>query len=260
MRLYGHIVSFNFMTYFRYPLELIAAALKPLLEFGMVILFWSIVAVSSAGAVDFRHIIAYFLVATAVSNLVFISGLKFGSSLAKAIKSGDISQYLVRPLPVVRFYHASLIGGMGVTYLVSLIFLVLGFVIMPPASWLAVGLFLVSLPLAVAISYSINVLVGTVAFYFVEASSIKNVMNHIIGVFSGAMVPLTFFPGTLKTVTLALPFQAVVFGPTQALRATTLNSQTLVSLLIAAGWAVVLGLWAAWAWRKGLRNYEAVGM
>jgi ABC-2 type transport system permease protein len=260
MQLYLRIARFNFGTYLAYPFELVAAALRPVIDFGFVLLFWSIVAASSAGSVNFRKIAAYFLIATAVNNLVFLSGIKFGSVLAKAVKYGDISNFLIKPVNVLHDYLATMIGNMGVTYAVSGIFLLLGLVLQPPASLLACLLFFAYLPLALIISYSINVLVGTVAFYFTEASSIKNVTNHIVSVFSGAWVPLSFFPGTLRTIVSFLPFQAAVFGPTQALQTTSLNSTAVTAIAVSTGWAIVLYAVAMIAWRKGIKHYEAVGI
>jgi ABC-2 type transport system permease protein len=138
----------------------------------------------------------------------------------------------------LHYYQAAMIGNSAVSYASSVIFLIIGIIMQPPASLLAVMLFVIYLPLAFAIAYGINVLVGTVAFYFTEAGSIKNVVAQVASVFSGALVPLAFFPGELKALALLLPFSSAVSGPTQALRATQMTSQAWWQLLLAVFWAL----------------------
>jgi ABC-2 type transport system permease protein len=260
MLLYARVAWFNFATYLAYPLELLATFLKPFINLGFTLLFWSIIAASSHGAINFRQIISYLLIASAVSTALLLNNLRLGSSLAKAIKSGDISYALIRPVIVPFFYLAVRVGSLGMSYAVSAVLLIAGLIMQPPASALSFVLFLLFLPPAMAISYCLNMFVGIIAFYFTEADSIKNVIGHFINVFSGTIVPLTFFPGTLKTIVLLLPFATAVFGPAHALSNAAINTQTWLSLASGYAWAIVLLMITNKLWRKSLRQYEAVGM
>ncbi len=260
MRLYVRVAWFNFGTYWAYPFELAAAVLRPAVEFGLRALFWSAVALGAPGTVDFRTIMAYLLVASGVSSLTLMSYVRYGSWLGKSIKFGDINHELILPVNVLGYYLAAMIGSMGVSFGLAALFVVIGWWLVPPASWLGVGLFGLHLVLAIVIAFSINVLVGSIAFYTTEVAGFKNVVSHIANVFSGAIVPLSLFPGVLQVVALSLPFAAVVYGPVNALRLTAWTSAEAVSLVVAVGWAVTLLPLALWTWQRSMRRYEAVGL
>lgn len=260
MLLYARVAWFNFATYLAYPFEMMAAFVRPFITLGYTLLFWGIVAASSNGAINFRQIVAYFLVAVALSNALLLNNLRFGSLIARAIKNGDISYPLIRPVHVPFFYAASRIGGLGMTYVVSAIFLLTGLILQPPASLWSLLMFVAFLVPAVVISYSLNLLIGVLAFYFTEAENMRFVFNHIMNVFAGTMVPLTLFPSTLKVLALALPFAGTVFGPTQALRTAIPTGEMVLELAITCAWAVVLFIAISKAWRYSLRQYEAVGI
>jgi ABC-2 type transport system permease protein len=258
MQLYSRVALFNFGTYLTYPFELFALSIRPVVDLGFRLLFWGIVAASAPGVVNLHSIIAYFLVATALSYIVF--GMKFGSWLAKGIKSGSMNADLVRPTNILPYNFAAMLGGMGVTYAVAAVFLTAGLILAPPASWLAVLLFLAYMPMAIAISYGLNVLIGTVAFYTTEAGGIKNVAAHITNVFSGAIIPLSLFPHTIKNVVLLLPFATEVYGPVQALRVTHMTAAIWGGLAVGLMWAVGLLALGSWAWHQGLKHYDAIGI
>jgi ABC-2 type transport system permease protein len=260
MSLYGRIAWFNFATYLAYPIELAAAVVRPVFEFGFVILFWSIVAASSRQAIQINGLISYFLLATGMSDLLLLSGVKFGSFLAKEIKRGKLSNALIKPVNPLLYEFSQLLGNRGVSTVVAIIFVALGLIVQPPSSWLSVGLFLIYLPIAAIISISLNILVGTVAFYSTESSAIKNVASHMIQVFSGALVPLYLFPETLKTVVSILPFTTAVYGPVHALQTTTITTEVWMGLGSGLVWSVLLLWLALFIWRKGLKKYEAIGI
>ena len=260
MKLYGQVAWFNFGTYLAYPLELFASITKPSLELGLRLVFWGIVAASSPGTISTRQVIAYFLIATSLSNLFLLDSIRFGGWLARGIKSGDISSDLLKPTDILTYNLAVVFGRQGVTYLVSLGFFVIGMIVAPPSGLLSIALFITYIPIALGISYGINVLVGTVAFYFTEAGSIKNVVAHVSNIFSGALIPLVFFPGTLKTIAILLPFSAAIYGPVQALHSTQVTNQMWLQLISGAVWSVVLVVVSNKAWRNGMKHYDAIGI
>lgn len=141
----------------------------------------------------------------------------------------------------------------------AVVFIIIGLCLQPPTALGAI-LCMAYMPFAAAITYGLNVLVATIAFYTTEANSVKNVVAHVINVFSGTLIPLSLFPPLLKMVAITLPFSATVFGPIQALHTTALQGASLTGLLSACVWAIALVIIGELAWRKGVRHYEAVGI
>jgi ABC-2 type transport system permease protein len=259
MQTFWKIASFNAGTYLTYPFELLAALLRPLIDFGLRIMFWGAIAVGSPN-INLRHITAYLLTAAAISTVTLIGGVKFGSYLAKAIKLGDLNHALLLPTRVLNYELAEMVGSMGVSYIIAGIFLLVSLFIEPPRSIVGIGLFLVMLLIALAISFGLNVIIGSVAFYTTESNGIKNVFAHVINIFSGSFVPLSLFPGSLKQFALLLPFSPAVYGPTIALRSVSLTGELQTQLIVGILWALILIPLSLFVWRLSLRKYDAIGL
>jgi ABC-2 type transport system permease protein len=76
---------------------------------------------------------------------------------------------------------------------------------------------LVGLPLslfmAFMISFYFDYFVGLLGFYSESVWGISTVKEIIVTVFSGALIPLQFFPDALQKMLLLLPFQAIYHTP-----------------------------------------------
>lgn len=260
MRVYWDIVRFNFLRFLTYPIEIWATVLKRLIFTGFLILFWIIVSQSSDGTLQARPLIAYFLISGGINDLIAGQSLRFARFLSYAIKNGGINSYLIRPVQIVPYLYASNLGEEGLTIILGALTVIIGIFLSPPTTFLNVIFLLLFLIFAVAISFACNLLVGTFSFYTPEASSFRYAAGHIIRVLSGAMVPLTFFPTTFRSIAMATPFAAMIYAPTNALQTSSFTSDFWHQLVISLIWAIVLPIYALWRWNTSLRNYDAVGI
>ena len=260
MLLYLRIAWFNFSTVMAYPFELLASLLRPFIGIGFQLIFWSIVAASAPNSFEIRPLIAYFLIANGVTTLILANDFKFGSYLAKSIKYGTINSQLIRPVSVPRYALAEVYGRMGIRCLVGVAFIIAGLTMQPPYTFIGSLLFIVLLIEAACVSYGLNILIGTIAFYTPESGGVKNVFSHISSVFSGLIVPLALFPTTLKSIALWLPFAAIAYAPTSVLGHGRLVTNPIVSLVSGALWSIVLITLSGWWWKRSLRRYDAIGL
>ena len=256
MHSYWSVMRFNFSIYSAYPLEVVAIIARRLVELGFLALFWSIIAHSSSGQIHTQQLMAYFLIATGIGEITMVLSLKIGRELARAIKFGQISSYLLMPSALIPMLVAEQVGKSGVGMMFAVVTIVLGVLLEPLPGLLALGAFLIAFVIACAISLSLNLFIGAIAFRTIEATSIKNVGLHVIKVMSGAIVPLSLFPGSLRTVVLALPFASAVYAPARALSGHLEPHLLIVGLL----WAIVLLPVSFWFFKRGLRSYEAIGL
>ncbi len=70
-----------------------------------------------------------------------------------------------------------------------------------------------SLLMAFMISFYIDYFVGLLGFYSESVWGLSTVKEIIVTVFSGALIPLQFFPEAMQKVLLWLPFQAIYHTP-----------------------------------------------
>jgi len=260
MGIYFDIIRFNFLRFLAYPLEIWAAIIKRVINVGFLVVFWSIVARSSQGTINFVPLISYFLISSSVNDVISAEAQRFGKYIGDLVKHGAFNTYLIRPLSLIPYLYSSCLGERSLSLILSAIIFILGIIISPPSGVLSVALFIVFLSLAVVISLSINLMVGILHFYTPEASNFRYTISHVIKVFSGAIVPLSFFPDSFRWIVQLSPFPGMVYAPVTSLHITSLSPAVWQSLAVNAAWAVVLLAIAVMWWKKAIKHYDAVGI
>ncbi|MCL5784534.1 MAG: ABC-2 family transporter protein [Patescibacteria group bacterium] len=258
--IYLNILKFSFLRFFAYPYEILAEIVRSLIVMFFLIFFWSVVARSMDQQFTISSIISYFLIASGVKDLVMADYGEFGGVLGELIKSGKISNYLLRPAEAVPSIYAFSLGRVGISVLVSIANIVAGMWINPPTSWIAIVFFLIFLLNAILIGFTFNLMEGVLYFHSPDASGFRNALNHVIQVLSGAMVPIYLFPDAVRMVVQLTPFPALVFGPVNALRINNFSSQVIFDLSVAVMWGILLNFVIYYFWQQSAKKYEATGI
>jgi ABC-2 type transport system permease protein len=71
----------------------------------------------------------------------------------------------------------------------------------------------ISVALAFLINFYFNYILGMTSFWFVQADGVRRVVYLMSMFFSGALIPLAFFPDPLRAAQYFLPFQYTVYVP-----------------------------------------------
>ncbi len=225
-----------------------------------MIIFWSIYAKSTNQAISIPQISAYFLIAMGIADLTMSRWGAFGSTIGTLVKSGQISNYMIKPTDLVWSIYSLSLGRNGLRLMLALVNIAIGVIIYPPQGVLSVLLFFAFFVLSWFISFAYNLFEGTLFLHFTEASGIRNSLQNFIRVFTGALIPLYLFPSPLKEIVGFLPFSAMVYGPTNALTNTLASMNILFDLGIAVFWAVFLNFVVRRWWNYSMKKYEAVGI
>ncbi len=179
------------------------------------------------------------------------------------IREGFIANYLTKPVDYQLYTLFANLGSLLINLLAitlpTAIMLGLVFRVKIP---MGVGLFLfpVSLLLAFLISLSIDYAIGLMGFYSESVWGLSITKEIIITVFSGALIPLQFFPDPIQKVLFWLPFQAIYHTPIMML---TRPDQSLNSLLSMMGvqvvWAVALFVAARLFYNQAIKVLRIAG-
>jgi ABC-2 type transport system permease protein len=70
-----------------------------------------------------------------------------------------------------------------------------------------------SIALSFLMTFYVNYAIGLSAFWFVRADGVRAVFQLLQSVFSGALIPLVFFPEVLQKILFFLPFQYMLYVP-----------------------------------------------
>lgn len=260
MKLYLSIVKFNWRKILAYPFEIVAYFASRLATLGFLALFWFAMAESSLGEIDFKPLVAYFLVAASIRELTFGGETRFGRFIQHLIIRGDINNYFIKPIKTVPFLFFTFAGETWMGMLYAVVTLILGLIILPPLSLSNIFAFLISLCFAFVLSICFNTLIGMISFYSPEAAGFRNVFNHINKILSGSLIPLNLFPENIRGFLILLPFPFAVFTPVYVLQNQLPGAELLSLFVTALIWSAVLILITRYLWRRSIKNYEGIGI
>ena len=213
--------------------------------------------VNGFGRADF---IRYFLAITFMRRM---TGVWFIWDLDRDIRLGALSAHLLRPLnPLHHYFVRTVIAIRPVQFLI----------IAPPvalAVWLTGvqydwGIGTVLLMFAAAFCASLveffaQAVIGMLAFWMTQATSVAEGWFFIRSLFSGWIIPLAMFPEVMQGHFTYLPFRYMLSFPVEIIMggATTAD----IALGFAVQWVWILLFFALYRllWRNGLKQYSAVG-
>jgi ABC-2 type transport system permease protein len=179
------------------------------------------------------------------------------------IREGNIANYLTKPLDYQIYNLFANFGSMIVSLVAIFIptAIMLGFVFRVNVSF-GIGIFLfpVSLLLAFLISFSIDFFIGLMGFYSESVWGLSTTKEIIITVFSGALIPLQFFPEAMQRVLYWLPFQAIYHTPLMMLTRPDHGLQVFLPMLaVQLAWAIILFLAARLFYNQAIKVLRIAG-
>jgi len=178
--------------------------------------------------------------------------------VAEMIRSGSLSNYLVRPISPVGYVYFETLGAKLLVLIFSLALGLLGALLQHLSIshlFLAIGLAL----LGNLIHFFLSVALSCVAFYWEEAYALLMVKNMAIQILCGELIPLFLFPEHILGFVMKLPFQLYVFAPTQIFLGRYSNQEILSCYLNGFLWLGLAYAIYVWAWSKGIKRYLALG-
>ncbi|MGH8906322.1 MAG: ABC transporter permease [Egibacteraceae bacterium] len=164
--------------------------------------------------------------------------------LAERIRGGDIAIDLARPLdPQLAGLASDLGRAVHQVVFRGLPPLLIGaalFDLALPDGPLAVIAFLLSVALAVCVSYAFRFLANLAAFWLVDARGVLLLSTIVVTLFSGFVVPVGFFPDWLAAVAYATPFPAMAQIPIDVFVGAVSGAGVAGALAAQAAWLVAL--------------------
>jgi ABC-2 type transport system permease protein len=194
-----------------------------------------------AGGYDTTDAVTYVWIGQALLMTVALWGGGTTDDLADRIRSGDVAIDLYRPVPLLGWYLAADLGRASYHFLTrGLAPTVVGAVLFQirwPGSPAAVLAVVVSIGLAVVVSFALRFLAAATSFWLLDAQGARTLSGVLALFWSGMVLPLVIFPSPLKEIAFALPWASMIQTPAD------------IWLGHSAGWDAVahLGLQALWA-------------
>jgi ABC-2 type transport system permease protein len=166
--------------------------------------------------------------------------------IALTIRSGDIVSDLSKPFDYYSFWLArdagralyhTLFRGVP-TFLFGVLLFQLT-ISTEPLRWLA---FLLSIVLAIWISFGMRFLANLSSFWLLDYRGAIMVLVFTNGLFSGLLVPLNYWPQWAETIARLLPFAGLVQIPVDVILGKSTGIELLLVMSLQLGWALALML------------------
>jgi len=250
-----------FRVQLTYPVDFMMGILQTLFGFGANVLIWVYVVKIDTSLVSR---ISYFMFINGLAALTGGTRYKLAWHMAWHIKSGTLTDILVRPVSPLLMMYSREKGQSAADILVGLIFIVIAMFYAQFPSVLQFLYFLASLIPAAIIITSLNFLVGSLSFWTTESGGVRNVFLLIGKLLNGQMIPIETLillgGGILSSVVRFGPLTGTVYVPTQIFLAESITTIDFKYLYVAIIWAFILPSITYLIWKRGLRKYDGVGI
>ena len=261
---YVALVRAGALEQLQYRLATLVIIFGNLIYLTIVYFLWKAIFASSetgvVGGMTFESTLIYLVLATALFNFMSMYAVW---DIGRSIQSGKIVLDLLRPFEYRRYLFWCLVGPTFVQFFTTFLpTFIIVCIVTKGSVPLGINLiyFAVSVVFSVIINYNIDFIVGTICIYTESIWGINIMKEVIVLLFSGATIPLNFFPEKLKDFALCLPFRAIYDSPLKILLSQNAGFNDMAeTLFIQLFWAVTLTLFAKIFWSVSIKRITVNG-
>jgi ABC-2 type transport system permease protein len=211
---------------------------------------------------NYHSMVAYYLLAMLARAFSSMPGLSSG--IAREVRDGTVKKYLTQPIDMLGYlfwhrvahklvYYAVAAGPFALVFWLCRDF----FEGWPDVTTLAA--FVASLLMSFLVGFLLEALIGLIAFWFLEVSSLLFIYMMLNYFLSGHMLPLDLLPPYLTMAIDWLPFKFLAYVPPAIFLGRYDDAELVRELLLEAGWIIVLFIACRVAFARGVRRYAAFG-
>jgi len=225
-----------------------------LLQIYLLKVVWTTVYAESGGTSGFNldTLVSYL---TLTNLQLWLMTPNIANFLRERVRQGQVALDLARPIP---FLSQMFIHQLGATA-GAVPFVVLSFPLaviagrlQTPASALAATVYPISLMLGYLIAMFAGVLLGLTSFWTLEMNGITTMYVLVSQFFSGALVPIRFFPPALNVLASLLPFQAQISSPALLYLGQITGADLVHALFLQIIWVGILYILVRLLWHRSL--------
>jgi len=263
---YFSIAKISIQSEFAYRLNFIMWRVRNVIQILLMFFLWTTV-FSNPDTVLFGYnqgkIITYVFGVLVVRAIVTSTRVM---ELAVDINRGDLSNFLLKPIGVFKYYFARDVASKVLNLSFAVIEIGILVLIFKPEiliqqNILLVLLFVYSLIVSVILFFELALLTGMIPFWMPEAgwSAQFLFMVIIVEFLSGGVFPLDVFPKLIVNVLHAFPFPYLIFFPLQVYLGKLTMTAVVGGVIVSTVWAVILYFLIKHFWNKGIVRYSSEG-
>ena len=210
---------------------------------------------------NFGQMVSYYLLVMMARAFSSMPGLSTG--IAGSIADGSVRKYLIQPVDMLDHLFWHRVAHKLVYYVIAagpfaLVFWMCRAHLPGWPAWPVTAAFVASLLMSFAIGFLIEALIGLIAFWFLEVSSLIFIYMMLSYFLSGHMIPLELLSQWIPFVDV-LPFRYLAYAPAAIMLGKIPQEQLPMELFVQAVWIVVLFILNRVAFHRGVQRYSSYG-
>ncbi|MGL5978793.1 MAG: ABC transporter permease [Erysipelotrichaceae bacterium] len=226
---------------------------------------WNAVYANAANPVlqgfHLHEMMVYLILSFIVGNLVEAD---VSWMIASEVKDGSIAINLIRPISYLKRIFAQCMGGVFYNLIVIFSLGFFGIILYVlthniELQWWNVALFFISTSLGILISFFTSFCFGMSAFKLTNIWGVSQVMNAVVQLLSGALIPLVFFPEWAQTLVMFFPFSSIIYTPVMIFLGKLEGLALVQALGLQIVWVISLLMLSIWIWKKMVQRLVILG-
>ena len=261
-RIYAEFVRVGFVNTLAYRLRYYTGIVTYFIYVSVYYFIWKAIYTNSASieGFDFSHMLTYIAVGWIIRSFYFSN---IDQEMAYAVTEGKLAMDLIKPVNTQLMYVAQALGEslfrLGMLTVPTALVLLLVYPIRRPASLPHFLGFFASVLLSFFIVAGINFAVGTFAIRLKSILGLLRAKYFLLELFSGLLIPISFFPHVLQDIFSVLPFQYISYIPVLIYLGKISGAGILRALAIQVFWVFALVALGDALWRWSSRKITIQG-
>lgn len=193
-----------------------------------------------------------------------MTSVDISQDISREVLDGSIAINLVRPINYEKrmffqglgnvFYNFIVIFLITFTLTTFLFYRYFGYI-----NVINIIIYFISIVLGILISFYFSYIFGLFSFKITNMWGMSQIMQAIIQLLSGTLIPIAFFPSWAQAIVKLFPFSSVIYTPTMIYLGKLSNTEIIVSLGIQVFWIFLLMIIAKSMWKSMIKNLTVVG-
>jgi len=261
-RTYAEFARMGFVDTLAYRLRYYTGIVTYFIYVSVYYFIWKAIFAHSSRieGFDFSQILTYVSVGWIIRSFYFNN---IDQDLANQVTEGTLVMNLIKPVHLESAMIAQALGQsvfrLALLTVPTAIALLLVYPVRRPASTLHFAVFFVSVVFSFFIVAGINFAVGTLAIRLKSILGLLRAKYFLLELFSGLLLPISFFPAPLQKLLALLPFQYISYVPV-LLYLGKINGRGIIRALGAQFlWVVAMLALGDWMWRWSSRKITIQG-
>lgn len=200
--------------------------------------------------------------------ITFLTGLMtsvdISHDISREVLDGSIAINLVRP---INYEKRMFFQGLGNVFYNFIVIFLITFTITTFLFYKYFGyiniiniiIYFISIALGIFISFYFSYIFGLFSFKITNMWGLSQIMQAIIQLLSGTLIPIAFFPAWAQTLVKLFPFSSIIYTPTMIYLGKLSNVEIVWSLGMQVFWIVLLIIIAKSMWKSMIKNLTVVG-